>query len=124
MKLVRKKMKRLTIALRTYESVADEYSVAGVSYQMGMLEQDLRDFNEAEKWYNKSLDIYLKLNNEHGVALAYHRLGMVAEERRDFYAAEKWYKKSLKVLKQVDPHGADVVKNSLARINAVRNGAS
>ncbi len=72
-----------------------------------MIAQERRDFDEAEKWYLKSLEITEKQGNEHGAASTYHQLGMIAQERRDFDEAEKWYLKSLEITeKQGNEHGA------------------
>jgi len=70
---------------------------AGAHHQLGMVAQERRDFDQAEKWYLKSLAISEKHGNEHGAALTYHQLGIVAQKRRDFDQAEKWYLKSLSI---------------------------
>ena len=80
--------------------------------QLGIIAQEQRDFEQAEKWYLKSLAITATRNltvnwamPKHNAILscqvpttmfwAYHQLGMIAQEQRDFEQAEKWYLKSL-----------------------------
>ena len=68
---------------------------AGTYHQLGRVAEERRDFESAEGWYRKSLDLKLELGNQGGAAITYHQLGMVAQERRDFESAERWYRKSL-----------------------------
>jgi len=80
---------------------------AGAYHQLGMIAEERRDFDEAQKWYQKSLAIFEKLGNEHGAASTYHQLGRIAEERRDFDEAQKWYQKSLAIEEKLgNEHGA------------------
>ncbi|MCP4107440.1 MAG: tetratricopeptide repeat protein, partial [Desulfobacteraceae bacterium] len=70
---------------------------AGAYHQLGIIAEEQRDFQTAEKWYRKSLEISEKHGNEHGAASTYHQLGIIAEKQRDFQTAEKWYRKSLEI---------------------------
>jgi len=91
---------------------------AAITYhQLGRIAEERRDFEKAEDWYKKSLQIKERLGNEHGVAITYHQLGRIAEERRDFEKAEDWYKKSLKSDERLgDEHGAAITYGQLGHL--------
>ena len=92
---------------RNLEKHGNEHGAASTYHQLGTIAEERRDFETAEKWYLKSLEIKEKQGNEHGAASTYHQLGMIAQERRDFETAEKWYLKSLEIEeKHGNEHGA------------------
>jgi tetratricopeptide (TPR) repeat protein len=66
-------------------------------YNLGTITYRQRHFDEAEKWYQKSLDLSKKLKDEYGQANTYHALGIIAFEQRHFDEAKKWYQKSLEI---------------------------
>jgi len=102
-----------------------EYGAALTYHQLGIVAQERSDLDAAEGWYKKSLEIKLKQGDEHGAARTYHQLGMVAQERRDLNAAEGWYKKSLDIFERYrDEHSANIAKDSLDRLNNIRNGGA
>src|SRR5262249_51898600 len=88
---------RLLRAARRPQRRGDEHGAAITYHQLGIVAQERRDLDAAEKWYLKSLAIKEKQGNEHGAASTYHQLGSLAEERRDFDAAKEWYLKSLAI---------------------------
>jgi len=104
----------------------NEYGAALTSHQLGNLAQKRRDFDAAEGWYKKSIDIELKQGNEHSAAIIYGLLGILAaQERRDFAAAEDWFRKALDIFERYkDKDRANIVKNSLDRLNNIRNGGT
>ena len=83
-----------------YQEIVDAAGSSGVGaaetyHQLGIVAEERRDFEGAERWYRKSLDLELELGNQGGAATSYHQLGMVAEKRRDFESAELRYRQSL-----------------------------
>ena len=88
-------------------AAGDPLGSSGAYHQLGMIAQEQRDFETAERWYLKSLAIEERLGNEHGAASTYHQLGIVAQAQRDFETAERWYLKSLAIEeKRGNEHGA------------------
>ena len=59
--------------------------------------QERRDYDAAEGWYRKSLEIKERLGNEHGAAITYYQLGSVADDRQDYEKAGAWYLKALAI---------------------------
>lgn len=89
-------------------------NAAAAFHQLGIVAEKRRDFDKAQEWYQKSLEIELRLKNEHGAAQTYHQLGIVAQERRDFDQAQEWYQKSLEIeLRLKDEYGASTTYHNL-----------
>jgi tetratricopeptide (TPR) repeat protein len=86
-----------------------------------MVAQDRQDYDDAEKWYHKSLGVRKRLGDEHEAAQTYHQLGMVAQARRDYDAAENWYHKSLEVAERLrDEQGAAITYHQLGMVAQAR----
>ena len=64
---------------------------------MGLIAYWRGDFDAAEEWYRKSLEIDERNGDEHGAAKTYHYLSAVAIGREDFESAEKWLWKSIHI---------------------------
>ncbi len=83
------------------------YVEEGLPAELRPLLADRDDFDAAEEWYRKSLEIEERLGNERGTASTYHQLGTVAGKRGDFDAAEEWSRKSLEIKERLgDERGA------------------
>jgi len=65
------------------ENVAYEY------HNLGKIAQERKQFNEAEKYYRKALEICKRLKLEQNVVGEYDNLGKIAQERKQFDEAEK-----------------------------------
>ncbi len=72
---------------------------------MGVISADQRDFEGAEKWFQKSLRLAEKQGNDYEAALTYHELGIIAERKREFDIAEKWFQKALDVQETIRQQG-------------------
>ena len=57
--------------------------------QLGVIAHERKQFDEAEKWYRKALEIFERLKIEQNVAYEYDNLGKIAHERKQFDEAEK-----------------------------------
>ena len=66
------------------EKQGDEHGAASTYHNLGMITQERRDFEAAERWFNKSLAISEKQGDEHGAAHTYYNLGISAQEQHDF----------------------------------------
>ncbi len=113
---------RLDAAKETAETMltrSDENTVmhARAMEWMGIIAQKKRNFDAAESWYRKAMNIFEELGDDHDAAGTYHNLGIIAQARRDFDAAESWYQKALDVFeKQGDDHGAALTYHQLGII--------
>jgi tetratricopeptide (TPR) repeat protein len=75
----------------------DLRTAAKITYFLGNIHSELRDFDEAEKWYRQALEIDQRLEDEQGIGSTLHNLGAIAQVRHDFDEAEKWYRQALSV---------------------------
>ena len=74
-----------------------EKGKAGILYQLGRVAQEQRQWEQAEKYYQKALQIYIEFNARYEQALTYHQLGMVAQEQQQWEQAEQYYYKALQI---------------------------
>jgi len=74
-----------------------ERKIAVGYHQLGVIAEERQQFDEAEEWYRKALEIFEKLGLERDAADEYHQLGMIAQERQQFDVAEQWYREALEI---------------------------
>lgn len=55
---------------------------------------NIRDFNQAQVFYEKSIGIANRLKESYGMSVIYLNLGMVAEQKKEYSLALKYYKLS------------------------------
>ncbi|MCI5139026.1 MAG: tetratricopeptide repeat protein [Candidatus Electrothrix sp. AR1] len=70
-------------------------------HQLGIIALEQRNFEVAEKWYEKLLSIEKELGDEYGMARTFHQLGIIALERRNFAAAIICCNSSLEIKKKL-----------------------
>jgi tetratricopeptide (TPR) repeat protein len=78
-----------------------EPKIAVGYHQLGTIAQERQQFDTAEEWYKKALEIFERLGLERDAATTYHNLGIIAQERQQFDSAEDWYKKALEIRKRL-----------------------
>jgi hypothetical protein len=72
-----------------------------------MIAQARRDFNAAEQWYRKSLEITERLGDKHGAARSYGQLGVIAGLSGNVLDSGQLLAKSIRAfLSTNDPHSA------------------
>ena len=71
--------------------------IAVVYHQLGRIAEERQQFDEAEQWYHKALEIRERLRLEQYVAYEYHQLGVLAQKCEQLDQAEKWYNKALEI---------------------------
>ncbi|MBF0436747.1 MAG: tetratricopeptide repeat protein [Magnetococcales bacterium] len=79
----------------------------------------VRQWEEAETWYHKSLEVEERLSNETDAADTYHQLGIIAHEQCQWAKAEAWYRKSLEIEERLgNEAGAAITYHQLGGIAA------
>jgi len=79
--------------------------------------QDQRQWEQAEKYYGKALEIQIEFNDRYSQASTYHNLGMVAQDQRQWEQAEKYLLKDLEISKEYnDEYGMGITLRSLSRL--------
>ena len=72
-----------------------------------MIAREQRDFQAAQQWYQKSLEIKERLGNEHGAASTYGQLGIMAGLQENYVDSGRWLIKCVATFLRVnDPHSA------------------
>jgi len=66
-----------------------EINAASEYHQLGVIAHERKQFDEAEKWYRKALEIFERLKIEQNVADEYDNLEKIAQESKQFDEAEK-----------------------------------
>jgi tetratricopeptide (TPR) repeat protein len=100
-----------------YEHAGDDRNHAVALHQLGMIAQERRQFEEAERWYRQSLAIKERLGDEHGQASTLHQLGRLAQERGNVAEAVQFYERAETLLVRYnDPHSLGIVRRSLQRV--------
>ena len=70
---------------------------AGIYHQLGIVAQEQRQWQQAEEYYQKALEIYIEFKDRYKQAGTYHQLGIVAQEQRQWQQAEEYYQKALEI---------------------------
>jgi len=104
------KLKRYDFAEASYKKALDilsqqkeadtklvETMKAGMLHQLGMVAQEQRQYKQAEEYYKKALEIFIRFNDRLEQSEAYHQLGYLAQEQRQYEQAEEYYKKALEI---------------------------
>jgi len=79
-----------------------ERKIAVGYHQLGIIAEERQQFDVAEQWYRKALEIRERLGLERDAATVYHQLGMIAQERQQFDVAEQWYRKALEIYERLN----------------------
>jgi tetratricopeptide (TPR) repeat protein len=93
-------------ALQLYKSLSDieererQLSIAATYHQLGMIAQELHEFEEARSNYQLALEIYIEFNDRFSQAATYHQLGYVAQELREFEQAKRNYQLALEIKRE------------------------
>ena len=66
-------------------------------HQLGILAQNRGDYREAERQYQRALNIKERLGDQAGMANSYNQLGMLAQARGDYGEADRQYQRALDI---------------------------
>ena len=76
-------------------------------HQLGRVAQERRDFEEAERWYQRSLEVSERLGDEHGAAGTYGQLGIIAGLQERYIESGQWLLKCILTFTRAsDPRSA------------------
>lgn len=96
--------KHLTELLEYYLSIGHIDGQAAAYHMLGHVSSQQHDFESANTFLQKGLELNTKSGSELRMAKNCHELGIVAAMRRDTSTAEAWYLKSLEISERL---GAD-----------------
>ena len=94
---------------------------ARVEQNLGILANIEGNFDEAVRWYERSLEACREGADEHGCAIAYHNLGMVSADREAWRAAEDYFRQSREIAGRTsDPYLAALCLVNQAEVDVAR----
>ncbi|TAF52208.1 MAG: CHAT domain-containing protein, partial [Oscillatoriales cyanobacterium] len=71
--------------------------IARTYHQLGIVAQELREYEEARRNYQQALQIKIEFNDRYSQASTYHQLGIVAQKLRDYEEARRNYQQALQI---------------------------
>jgi len=87
-------------ALTSAQSLEEQQKqswIASTYHQLGIVAQELHEFEQARTHYQQALQIYVEFNDRYEQAGTYHQLGRVAQELREFEQARINYQQALQI---------------------------
>ena len=79
-----------------------EEGAARTYFELGRVELNNNNLDEARNWYSRSLSISEKEGDRYGVSINYHQLGLIAQLEKDHIAARDLYIKSLSISEELE----------------------
>lgn len=103
----------LKLGIYAAKMKANKKNEAAMMLNLGVAEQDIGNFLNAEKFYRQSFNIYKKLNDKSGLARALHQLANIKQLKGNFSDSAKYYHKSFILFEELgDKYGmAGILQN-------------
>ena len=90
--------------LREVEERDKQLWIATTYHELGIVAQDLREYQQARDYYQNALEIKIEYDDRYGSANTYHQLGRVAQELREYQQALDYYQNALAILIEYGDH--------------------
>ena len=85
-------------------------------HQLGIVAQELREFEQARSDYQQALKIFVEFNDRYSQASTYYQLGKISEELEELEEAKTNYLQDLQITAEFnDQHGLGISLRNLAR---------
>ena len=81
--------------MQSIEERQKQSYLATIYHQLGVVASQLRQFQEAESYYQQALELNIEYGSRYEQALTLHQLGRVAEELRQYQQAQAYYQQAL-----------------------------
>ncbi len=88
----------LTRRLKGIEERQKQLFIATTYHQLGIVAEELRQWDEAKNNYQQALSIKIEYNDRYSQARTYHELGIVAQELRQWEEAKNNYQQAIAIL--------------------------
>ncbi len=66
-------------------------------HQLGAVADEQRQWEQAEQYYKRALQIFRKYKDRYAQASTYHQLGRVAQGQKRWKQAEQYYEQALQI---------------------------
>ncbi|MBI4216134.1 MAG: tetratricopeptide repeat protein, partial [Chloroflexi bacterium] len=84
---------------------------------LGVLAQDLKDYDEARKSLREGLALYRELGDQENIGNALGQLGLLAEVEGHYDEAERFLKQALEVFEKNKSMAVEKCKQDLKRVS-------
>ena len=94
--------------LRYLESLQDPQvrpQLASTYHYLGVVAQSRHEYDQAEEWYRRALEISEPLGSEAECADSYHQLGLMEQARKRYGEADGWHGKALAIRERTGDEG-------------------
>ena len=98
------------------EDYGDRFSQALTYHHLGVLAQELRQWDQAQTYYQKALSIYIEYGDRYEKAKTYFHLGKVAEATENRDDAKNYYLQALQIFVEFnDEYGLSICLPNIKR---------
>jgi tetratricopeptide (TPR) repeat protein len=94
----------------------DNMGISYTTHNLGMIQQQQGNYEEAVKKYNQSLKIKEELGDKSGIAYTLHQIGRIDEEERKCDSALRNYLISLSIFEKLNSPNKEIVARSISRL--------
>ena len=70
---------------------------ASIYHQLGIVTQEQRQWQQAEAYYHRALQIKVEFKDRYSQAITYHQLGAVAHAQKQWQQAHEYYQRALQI---------------------------
>ncbi|MCA2791827.1 MAG: tetratricopeptide repeat protein [Microcystis sp. M048S1] len=90
-------------SLELLKPISESYSQSKQSFQaitlhnLGIVAQELREWEQARSYYQQSLEIFIEYGDRYEQAKTLHNLGRVAQELREWEQARSYYQQAIEI---------------------------
>ncbi len=70
---------------------------AGIYHNLGIVSQEIREYQQAQSYYQQALQIYIDFGDRYSQAGTLHQLGIVSQKTRDYPQAQSYYQQALQI---------------------------
>ncbi|MEM7773445.1 MAG: tetratricopeptide repeat protein, partial [Cyanobacteria bacterium P01_A01_bin.37] len=82
----------------------DRYSQARTYHNLGIVAQELREYEQARSHYQQALDIKIEFNDRYSQARTYGQLGLLAKAQEDYPQAQQHLQRALEIFVEFNDH--------------------
>jgi tetratricopeptide (TPR) repeat protein len=83
--------------LSSREAKQTQLKIATTYHNLGIVAEQLREYEQARAYYQQALDIYIEFGDRFSCASTYHQLGRFAQQLREYKQARAYYQQALDI---------------------------
>jgi tetratricopeptide (TPR) repeat protein len=98
------KILKLYQELNGLEERQKQLCIAIIYHQLGIVAEELREYEQARAYYQQALDIKIEFGDRFSCAGTYHQLGIVAQQLREYEQARAYFQQALDIFLEFGDH--------------------